>query len=121
MKRLTITSTPGATEGQRWREIEAEAERRGYRIRAEFDELHPGGLMVSTWRNAGDRLRIESRPAVTLLASSATREDLLKQVQGYFYSSGVFFVENEVHNSTGRLKSFQISERKGRWRFERID
>lgn len=61
------------------------------------------------------------KTTTTLLATSQTRADLLKQVQGYFYSSGVFFVKNEIHNNTGRLKSFQISERKGRWRFERID
>lgn len=67
MVRLRITSAPGATEGQRWAEIEREAERLGYWGRVEFDRVHPGGVMVSTWRKAGDqagqRLEITSTSA----------------------------------------------------------
>ena len=56
----------------------------------------------------------------TLIASAPTEKALLKIVQSYFYSPGIFFADNEVHNSTGAIKNFAVTQKGSRWRFERI-
>ncbi len=55
-----------------------------------------------------------------LIASAGSEAQLLKMVQGYFYSPNIFFADGMVNNSTGALKSYQVKEARGRWRFERI-
>jgi hypothetical protein len=55
-----------------------------------------------------------------LIATAGSESDLLKIVQGYFYSPGIFFAEGRVQNSTGALRSYAVTQRGRRWRFERI-
>lgn len=66
-----------------------------------------------------------ARPArVTyhLIASSPTRGGIVKQIQSYFYSPGIFLDrEGGINNSTGRLTKFRVTQGKGRYRFERIE
>lgn len=56
-----------------------------------------------------------------LIASAPSIEALEKMLQNYFYSPSVTIVNGcEVHNSKGHMKSYTVTNKKGRYRFERI-
>lgn len=57
----------------------------------------------------------------TLVASSPTQPGLLALVQKYFYSTSITFDGETVSNSKGPLKNYRVTNKKGRWRFERLN
>lgn len=64
---------------------------------------------------------MKAKIETTLIASAKSEPELLKMVQGYFYSGNIFFAnDGEVHNSTGQLKNFRVNMKAKRWRFERV-
>lgn len=55
-----------------------------------------------------------------LLASSKTKEDLIKIITNYLFGSTITIDGENVYNKKGLLPHYRVIEKKGVWRFEQI-